>query len=168
MLNHFKQLPYDKVKVLGAIGSDGHSSNDLKSDIRELSLVRDNYGSDTAEKFGNYVEDYVKFANDLFEVNHLTHYADYYSALWQGYESENFPYTFVVRNTTQSDGREKFTAVGVTTQGAICIRSFDFFIPGDIDEGEDFYTNNSVFDHVTFYSTKCNLLGPLERYLSIE
>jgi hypothetical protein len=161
-------LPYNKVKSLGTIGSEGHSSDDLKSDMKELNMVRDNYGDSVTGKFGNYVEDYTKYANDLFEVNHLTHYADYYSALWQSYQSDNFPLSFIVRNSEQGNGREKFTAVGVTKKGVICLRSFDFFIQKDIDEGEDFYTNDSIFDHVTYYPAKCNLPGKLENYLNVK
>lgn len=153
--NYLKNLPYKEVSTLGAIGTPGHQSNDLKGDLLVITDIRDNYGSNLDERFRNYTTDFITYANDLFEVNHLTHYADYYSALAQSIKSENFPFFFVLRDKIQEPGRERFTAYALSSDGDLCYLPFDFFIPGDIDEGEDFYTSDSLFNHVTYYKQGC-------------
>ena len=150
------KLPYKEVASLGAVGTQGHQSDDIKGDIVRVEDIRDNYGVNLEDKFGNYALEFVTYANDLFEVNHLTHYAEYYSALAQSIKSKNFPLLFVLRNKEQEGDRERFTLYALASDGSICQMGFDFFIRGDIDEGEDFYTSNSLFNHVTFYKHSCD------------
>lgn len=156
-----------EIATFGAIGSEGHWSRDLKGDALTLDEVRDNYGEDWAEKFHNFLRDFITYSNDFIDVNHKLHQADYYNTLVGMYQSRNFPLSYIVRNKEQSGGRERFTMVSESSTGLVCRESFDFYIPGDIDEGEDYFTENTFIDHVTYYGVTCDNEVKFEELLNV-
>lgn len=156
-----------EIATFGAIGSEGHWSRDLKGNALTLDEVRDNYGEDWAEKFHNFLRDFITYSNDFVDVNHKLHQADYYNTLAGMYQSKNFPLSYIVRNKEQSGGRERFTMVSESSTGLVCREGFDFYIPGDIDEGEDYFTENTFIDHVTYYGVTCDNEVKFEELLNV-